>query len=81
MFSGIVCERRAHAHLHQRTPGSGNLVYNLLREAMEFFEQAGQVRPADNDDAILRWNTCARVIMKHDHIQPLDEVATPLELE
>ena len=76
-----MCERRAHAHLHQRTPGSGNLVYNLLREAMEFFEQAGQVRPANNDDAVLRWNTCARVIMKHDHIQPLDEAATPLELE
>ena len=29
---------------------------------MDWYEQAEAVRPAGNDDALLRWNTCARVL-------------------
>jgi hypothetical protein len=28
---------------------------------MEYFEQAEKLRPAGNDDALLRWNTCVRL--------------------
>ncbi len=30
-------------------------------QAMEAYERAEALRPADNDDALLRWNACARV--------------------
>ena len=30
---------------------------------MEWFEKAESLRPPKNDDALLRWNTCARMIM------------------
>jgi hypothetical protein len=70
-YAGIILERLGHAHLHQGGPGSGAAAYHLLREAMEHFERAGSFRPLGNDDAILRWNTCARVIMRNPEIRPL----------
>jgi hypothetical protein len=65
-YAGIVCERRGNAYLDRGGPGSGTLAHNWLQEAMEWYEKAEEVRPPQNDDAVLRWNTCARVIMKHD---------------
>jgi hypothetical protein len=69
-YAGIICERIAHSHLRQGGPGSGSFAYHSLREAMEHFERAEVLRPANNDDAILRWNTCARVIMRNPEIRP-----------
>ena len=33
---------------------------------MKWFEKAEAKRPAGNDDAILRWNSCARIIMANN---------------
>ena len=62
-YAGIICERRAKARLQLGHPGSGHDAYELLREAMSWFEKAEALRPPKNDDAILHWNTCARLIM------------------
>jgi hypothetical protein len=43
-------------------PGGGFVAYELLREAMFWYERAEAVRPPDNDDATLRWNACVRTI-------------------
>lgn len=69
-YEGIIFERRGKALLHQGAPGSGPIVYDLLRRAMECYEKAEPLRPPGNDAAILRWNTCARIIMAHDHVRP-----------
>jgi hypothetical protein len=63
-YSGIICERQARAGLHQGPSGSGVIAYHWLREAMSLYEQAEAIRPPGNDDAILRWNTCARMLMR-----------------
>ena len=70
-YGGIIWERIGHAHLRQGGPGSAAATYHALREAMEHFERAEAFRPAGNDDALLRWNTCARVIMRNPEIRPL----------
>ncbi len=57
-YTGIVYERRAKATLIKR----GLQAYELFVQAMENFERAESVRPAGDDDAILRWNACARII-------------------
>lgn len=57
-YSGIVYERRAKAVLAKGGVGA----YELFRQAMQCFETAEAARPAGNDDAILRWNGCARII-------------------
>ena len=79
-YQGIIHERRARARLHLSAPGGGHTAYHLLREAMACYEAAEKLRPVDNDEAVLRWNTCARTIMC-EHLQPapIDESITMLE--
>jgi hypothetical protein len=81
-YAGIIYERRALALLAHATPGSGFLAYDWLHDAMHEFERAERVRPPDNDDAILRWNACARVLMRNPHLRARsDERDIPLALE
>ena len=43
---------------------------------------AEAIRPAGNDDALLRWNTCARLIMRDHRLVPVTpEEREPLLLE
>ncbi|MFN0110503.1 MAG: hypothetical protein ACKVZH_16735 [Blastocatellia bacterium] len=65
-YAGIICERQAKARLSQGGPGSGHDAYEYLREAMSHFEKAEACRPEGNDDSILRWNACARIIMRNN---------------
>jgi hypothetical protein len=69
-YAGIICERRAKAQLENRMPGAGFIAYDWVREAMTFYERAEQLRPTGNDDAILRWNTCARLLNESPHVVP-----------
>jgi hypothetical protein len=75
-FAGIIHERRAKAGLHQRglEPRAG--IYEWLTRAMHDYEHAAAVRPAGNDDAILRWNACARTLMRHPHLHPQPDEQT-----
>ncbi|HEY2801650.1 MAG TPA: hypothetical protein VGI85_13730 [Chthoniobacterales bacterium] len=79
-YSGILAERRAKAKLAQGSPGSSHHAYDDLSEAMRQFEKAEAIRPRGNDDALLRWNTCARMIAKNKLV-PRDEewIEPPLE--
>ena len=59
-YQGLISERKARALL---TKGpSASFAYDGFRDAMEWYEKAAVVRPAGNDDAILRWNSCVRTI-------------------
>jgi hypothetical protein len=69
-YAGIISERYGHAYLRHGGPNSAAAAYHALREAMEHYERAEDLRPPGNDDAILRWNTCARIIMRNPEIRP-----------
>ena len=79
-YAGILCERRAKAQLQQGYPGAGHDAYEFLREAMAWFEKAEALRPPKNDDAILHWNTCARIIMRNQ-LGPRADETVALQLE
>ena len=80
-YSGLVAERRARAHL-KRGGAATDGIYDWLMDALDCFERAERVRPAGNDDAILRWNTCVRVLQRHPGLGPSCEVREePLFLE
>jgi tetratricopeptide (TPR) repeat protein len=72
-YTGIIWERRAMALLQRSRPGSGPLAYERLREAMAHYERAEALRPRGDDSAIVRWNSCARMIMRHDEVGPAPE--------
>ena len=69
-YAGLVTERRAKTQLARGTPGAGSVAYEGLRKAMEHYENAESLSPDGDDNAILRWNTCARLIMQSDHLRP-----------
>jgi len=57
---GIFHERKAKAQLKAgRLPHS---VLPIFEEAMRCFEAAEKLRPPENDEAILRWNRCVRLL-------------------
>ena len=61
-YLGIIAERLGKAALDSHTPGSNHDAYEWFHDAMAFYDRAEALHPEENDDAILRWNTCARQI-------------------
>jgi hypothetical protein len=81
-FAGLVAERRARALLSRSGPGRALTAGDFVREAMRQFERADGVKPADNDDALLRWNACARLFLRYPELAVVDEERTaPVMLE
>lgn len=80
-YAGIICERQAKVLLRRGAPGTGPAIYDWLRQAMDWYEQAEIQRPPGDDSAVIRWNTCARLIMRHEHIRPAPEEHTVTQLE
>jgi hypothetical protein len=74
-YSGIVSERAARSLLRQGAPGARFDAHELFADAMSCYDRAEALRPPGNDDAILRWNTCARYLTRHPEIVPRPEDA------
>jgi hypothetical protein len=80
-YGGLVFERRGIAQMESNMPGSSGRAYDWLHRAMGRFEKAEAMAPEGNDEALLRWNTCARLIMMK-RLEPAKETAdTALMLE
>jgi hypothetical protein len=62
-YTGLLHERRAKAQM--RVGRSPHTLVPLFGEAMRCFAEAETIRPPGNDDAILRWNRCARLLESH----------------
>ena len=77
-FSGIAYERRAISIFRHSDFRSGDAVYALFTHAMEWYEKAEALRPAGNDDALLRWNTCVRFLQRYPQLNGIAERAEPV---
>ena len=79
-YTGIIYERQGATALSSGTPGAEYDACEWYLDAMDQFEKADELNPPGNDDAILRWNTCARVIMQHNLTErPVDNSLQTLE--
>jgi hypothetical protein len=79
-YAGIIYERQGANALSSGTPGAEFDACEWYLDAMERYERADELNPPGNDDAILRWNTCARIIMQHNlRERPTDDVMPTLE--
>ena len=58
--------------------GAGHVAHDLLASAMRHYEDAERLREPGNDDALLRWNTCVR-LMNSRAVQPHVDEELPLE--
>jgi hypothetical protein len=75
-YGGLIAERRAKAQLARH--GSG--AYDWIVDAMECFERAEALRPAGNDDALLRWNACVRFLERHPYLRPGGQEREEIEM-
>jgi len=80
-YAGIILERKAKAQLKRGRAESGYAAYDSMREAMSCYEKAEALRPAGNDDALLRWNTCVRILERHPQLRPAPSEPVELPLE
>ncbi len=59
-YAGVILERWGKAQLQSGIPSY--TAHDWLREAMLCYDKADAIHPPGNIEAILRWNTCARII-------------------
>ena len=59
-YAGVILERWGKAQLQTGIPS--HTAHDWLREAMICYDKAEAIQPLGNAEAILRWNTCARII-------------------
>ncbi len=65
-YSGIIHEREAIAQFRRRPDyRSRRAAYALFQNAMEWYRKAQAIRPADDDEAVLRWNACVRFLERN----------------
>jgi hypothetical protein len=70
-YSGIIWERRGQARAIEDRPGSEEVAYAWICQAMDYYERAERLRPPANDDPLLRWNSCLRLCQRyHLHAEP-----------
>ena len=78
-YAGIICERRARAHLDRDALGSAEVATEWFRDAMRWYEKAEVIRPGGNDEAILRWNTCVRMLDRYERAPVVHEYEPALD--
>jgi hypothetical protein len=59
-YTGLLHER--HAKTQLLVGYAAHTLLPLVEEAMRCFAEAEKIRPAGNDDSILRWNRCVRLL-------------------
>jgi tetratricopeptide (TPR) repeat protein len=59
-YIGIMHERRAKSQLAAGFPPYA--LFSIFEDAMRCFREAEDIRPPANDDAILHWNSCVRLL-------------------
>ncbi len=75
-YTGTLLERRAKAQMKAGVAALG--LVGSLHEAMRCFEEAEKIRPPRNDDAMLHWNRCVRLLEKLERA-PIEERQTVFE--
>jgi hypothetical protein len=79
-YTGLINERLGTATLNSSAMGKEHNAYEWYIDAMALYEEAEALQPLGDNDAILRWNTCARIIMQHNLTsRPSDDSISLLE--
>ena len=78
-FGALMKERRARAYfLHERL----SMAHDWLVDALHGFDKAMALRPAGNDDAVLRWNACVRLLHRiPERSREADHTVAPIMSE
>ena len=78
-YGGVIAERWGKA-LHE-AGYAGEDTHELLSRAMSLYEQAQTLASTGNEDAVLRWNACVRLIDRFGLHPSAKVAAADLEME
>lgn len=79
-YSGILSERRGVAFLESHAMGARDAAWQSLADAIMAYRAAIPHKPSGDDDAILRLNTCVRLIEANRLTEPQRQTSDyPLE--
>jgi tetratricopeptide (TPR) repeat protein len=79
-YAGIVYERRAKAQFNAGQPP--HVLLPLFEQALHTFAEAEKISPPGNDDAILRWNRCVRLLQNRSYVWDVwKQERAPLDIE
>ncbi len=77
-YAGIVAERCGTAVLERGGFGACAAAWGHIQKAMELYEKADPLQTdPTNDDAVLRYNTCVRLIEAHRITEPHRDDGVP----
>jgi hypothetical protein len=80
-YNGVICERWAKAMLQRDTVASAEMAYTAIEKALDWYAKAEGVREPGNDEVILRWNTCVRMLVRDPELKPREQEAWEPSLE
>ncbi|MBM9603743.1 hypothetical protein [Desulfopila inferna] len=80
-YRGILYERRAKNYLKQEEPGGGAAAYQWFAKAMKSYDEAIKTCDPSNQDAVLRWNSCARIINSNPEVRSEEKSAPEMLLD
>ncbi len=69
-YRGIICERWAKAILKRAVPRGEEMAFDFIDRAFGHYADAERMREAGNDEAILRWNACVRLLAANPRVRP-----------
>ena len=75
----VVAHAPHRAQLDGGALGSAEVAVEWYRDAMRWYEKAETMRPAGNDEAILRWNTCVRMLERYEKAPVVQEYEPVLD--
>jgi hypothetical protein len=73
-YEGVIHERWAKAETARHVPS--HVVTGWYLQAMHCYERAEALAAEGNPDAILRWNTCARLLAREEGVPTGDQSLT-----
>ena len=80
-YLGVIFERRAKFHLKQGGPGAGTAAHDWFAKAMAAFSEALSADDPKNQEAVLRWNSCARILNSRPDVKADDSSGTEMMLD
>ncbi len=69
-YNGITCERWAKAIIRRNIPRGDEMAWEWIDRAFVWYGKAEKLRAPGNDEAILRWNACVRLLAARPKVRP-----------
>ena len=77
-YRGIICERWAKSIVTRDVPRGDAMAWEWIERAFDSYAAAEKLRAPGNDEAVLRWNACVRLLAGHPNVRaPAAEVWEP----